>query len=397
MTAGEGVRERRLDGAASAQRRSGLRPSEPLSILHIAAPGPIGGLERVLQTLPVGQCRRGHRVRVALVVGPTDGRGALVAPLLDAGVEVDMLRLPARAYLRERHLIRQLCARFRPDVVHTHNYRPDVLDAGIARSMGVPTVTTVHGSSRTRGRVQLYELVQFAMFRRFDAVVAVSRSLVRSLRRFGVPSHRIHVVPNGWDGRAPGWDRHAARQALGAPLDRVLIGWVGRLIPVKAADVFLRALAELRDVPWSAAVVGDGDERCRVERLAAALGLSDRVAFHGTVDDAARLFPAFDVFVLSSRTEGTPMVLFEAMAAGVPIVATAVGGVPDVVSGREALLVPPQDPVALTQAIRTALVDPGASLSRVTAARARLTRDFTLDRWVSRYDAVYQGVRKPLS
>jgi glycosyltransferase involved in cell wall biosynthesis len=345
----------------------------------------------VLQVLPIGQCRRGHRVRVALVVRPSEERDTFVAPLRAAGVEVDMLRLPVRAYLRERHLIRELCARLRPDVVHTHGYRPDVLDAGVARSMGVPTVTTVHGSSRTRGRVRLYELVQFAMFRKFDAVVAVSRRLVRSLSRFGVPSQRIHVVPNGWDGRAPGWDRHVARQALGAPLDRFLIGWVGRLIPIKAADVFLRALAQLGDVPWSASVVGDGDERCRLERLAAALGLSNRVAFHGSVDDAAGFFPAFDVFVLSSRTEGTPIVLFEAMAAGVPVVATAVGGVPDVVCSTEALLVPAQDPVALAQAIRTALLDPGATHARVTAARARL-RDFTVARWVARYDAVYQRV-----
>ena len=376
------------------RRRFGLTRSEPLSILHIAAPGPVGGLERVLQALPIGQRKRGHRVRVALVVRAAEERDGFVAPLLAAGVEVDMLRLPARAYLQERRLIRELCARFRPDVVHTHGYRPDVLDAGIARSMGVPTVTTVHGSSRTRGLVRLYELVQFAMFRKFDAVVAVSRPLVRSLSRCGVPSHRIHVVPNGWDGCAPAWDRPVARQALGAPVDRFLIGWVGRLIPVKAADVFLRALAELGDMPWSAAVVGDGVERCRLERLAGTLGLGSRVTFHGKVDDAARLFPAFDMFVLSSRTEGTPIVLFEAMAAGVPVVATAVGGVPDVVSCTEALLVPPQDPVALAQAIRTALLDPGATHARVTAARARLTREFTLARWVARYDAVYQQVAR---
>ncbi|PYP94454.1 MAG: hypothetical protein DMD34_08540 [Gemmatimonadetes bacterium] len=133
---------------------------------------------------------------------------------------------------------------------------------------------------------------------------------------------------------------------------------------------------------------------CRLERLAGALGLGSRVTFHGKVDDAARLFPAFDMFVLSSRTEGTPIVLFEAMAAGVPVVATAVGGVPDVVSCTEALLVPPQDPVALAQAIRTALLDPGATHARVTAARARLTREFTLARWVARYDAVYQQVAR---
>src|SRR5437879_13039717 len=98
-------------------------------------------------------------------------------------------------------------------------------------------------------------------------------------------------------------------------------------------------------MPWSAAVVGDGVERCRLERLAATLGLGSRVAFHGKVDDAARLFPAFDMFVLSSRTEGTPIVLFEAMAAGVPVVANAVGGVPDVESRHEALLVHKTAPV----------------------------------------------------
>ena len=141
------------------RRRFGLTRSEPLSILHIAAPGPVGGLERVLQALPIGQRKRGHRVRVALVVRAAEERDGFVAPLLAAGVEVDMLRLPARAYLQERRLIRELCARFRPDVVHTHGYRPDVLDAGIARSMGVPTVTTVHGSSRTRGLVRLYEQI----------------------------------------------------------------------------------------------------------------------------------------------------------------------------------------------------------------------------------------------
>jgi len=371
-----------------------VTPTQPLSILHIANPGPVGGLERVLQALAIGQCRRGHRVRVALVVEPAQEQHVLVDPLRAAGVEVEILRLPARAYLRERRLIRELCARFRPDVVHTHGYRPDLLDAGIARSMGVPTVTTVHGSSLTKGTVQLYELAQFAMFRKFDAVVAVSRPLVRSLSRFGVPSHRIHVVPNSWDGRAAGSDRHVARQALGAPLDRFLVGWVGRLIPVKGADVFLRALAELKDVPWSASVVGDGPERRRLERLATALGLSDRVAFHGLLNDAARLFSAFDLFVLSSRSEGTPMVLFEAMAAGVPVIATAVGGVPDVVSGREALLVPRQDPHALAQAIRTAFRDPDATRARVTAARERLTRDFTVSRWVAQYDAVYQRVAR---
>jgi glycosyltransferase involved in cell wall biosynthesis len=351
-------------------------------------------LERVLQALSIGHRQRGHRVRVALVVEPAQGLDALVAPLLAAGVEVDVLRLPARAYLRERCLVRELCARFRPDVVHTHGHRPDLLDAGIARSMGVATVTTVHGSSRLRGIVRLYELIEFAMFRKFDAVVAVSRPLVRSLRRFGVASHRIHLVPNGWNGRAPGPDRDVARQILGVPPERFLIGWVGRLIPVKGADVFLRALAELADVPWSASVVGDGAERGRLERLAAALGLSNRVTFHGRVDDATDLFPAFDVFVLSSRTEGTPMVLFEAMAACIPIVATRVGGVPDVLSPAEAALLRPDDPGMLAAEMGVVYRDPAAARQRARAARARLQRDFDVAPWLERYETIYRLVSR---
>ena len=107
---------------------------------------------------------------------------------------------------------------------------------------------------------------------------------------------------------------------------------------------------------------------------------------------AARQFAAFDVFVLSSHTEGTPIVLFEAMAAGVPIVASRVGGVPDVVSSAEAVLVPPGDPVALAEAIRSIYRDDAAARARAQRARGRLLADFTVPPWITRYDAIYRLV-----
>jgi glycosyltransferase involved in cell wall biosynthesis len=112
------------------------------------------------------------------------------------------------------------------------------------------------------------------------------------------------------------------------------------------------------------------------------------------VTEAAPLFPAFDVFVLSSRTEGTPIVLFEAMAAGVPVVATAVGGVPGVVSPAEAVLIPPGDPASLAAAIRTTLRDPAAARERTRAARQRLEREFGAQPWLERYDVVYRRVAR---
>src|SRR6266581_3029813 len=125
---------------------------------------------------------------------------------------------------------------------------------------------------------------------------------------------------------------------------------------------------------------------------ASRFGVERLVRLHGTVPDAGRLFAAFDVFVLSSHTEGTPIVLFEAMAAGVPIVTARVGGVPDVVSSAEAALVSPADPVALAAAIRAVYNDPVVARARAKRARVRLLTNFTVPPWISRYDAIYRMV-----
>jgi glycosyltransferase involved in cell wall biosynthesis len=125
--------------------------------------------------------------------------------------------------------------------------------------------------------------------------------------------------------------------------------------------------------------------------------LADQVRWCGAVSDAAQLFKGFDVFVLSSRTEGTPIVLFEAMAAGTPIVATSVGGVPDVVSSREALLVPPDDPGALADAVRRVWADPVAAAARARRARERLETGFALAPWLASYDRIYRSLRSARS
>ncbi|HLQ23741.1 MAG TPA: glycosyltransferase, partial [Gemmatimonadales bacterium] len=144
-----------------------------------------------------------------------------------------------------------------------------------------------------------------------------------------------------------------------------------------------------------AAVIGTGRERGRIEAQATRLGLTGRIHWCGAVPDAGHLFPAFDCFVLSSRTEGTPMVLFEAMAAATPIVTTRVGGVPDVVSEADAVLVPPGDASALAGAVATVLDDPQAARVRAERARARLDAEHGVARWVAGYDSVYRAVVRP--
>lgn len=373
---------------------SGAHPR--LDTLHILAPGRFGGLERVVHDLAAAQRDAGLRVAVAAVVDPASPPDAFLERLRRSGIATHVVRVPARAYLRERRALRALATGLAPRVAHTHGYRADVIGGAAASGAGFPVVSTVHGFTGGGRRNRLYEALQARVLRRFDAVAAVAASVAANLRARGVPPERIHVVRNAWRPSGAPHSRADARAALGLPADAAVAGWVGRLSPEKGAELFLEAVARARHGVL-ASVVGDGPEAARLARLAARLGISARVAWHGALPDAAALFPAFDVFVLSSGTEGTPMVLLEAMACRVPIVATRVGGVPDVVGPGEARLVPPGDAVALARAIDDVLDHPGAAATRAAAAAARLATDFSPAAWVEGYEALYASARRDAS
>ena len=341
--------------------------------------------------MAVGRHRRGAPTHVLAILDQGVEHHPLVLALERAGVGVTALQLPGRAYLRERREVAEWCRRIRPAVVHTHGARVDVLDAGIVRRLGFPTVTTVHGFTGGGWKNRLYEHLQRRAFRGMSSVVAVSRAQQRLLEVEGVRRDRITVIPNAWDGQTPSLERRAARASLGVTDGRFLVGWVGRVGLEKGIDILLDSVPSF---PGDASVVvlGDGRWRTAGERRAKTMGIEQRVSWQGVVPDAGSLFPAFDCFVLSSRTEGVPIVLFEAMAARVPIVATAVGGVPDVISETEALLVPAENPAALAAAVASVRRDSGAASRRAEAARRRLERDFSLAAWLDRYEKVYRAV-----
>ena len=161
---------------------------------------------------------------------------------------------------------------------------------------------------------------------------------------------------------------------------------MGRLSREKGIDVFVDAMARLLAADAVAGcVVGDGPERAREEARA-----GSSISWKGMLPAAGRYLAAFDVFVQSSRTEGTPMALLEAMAVEVPIVATQVGGVPDVISGNEALLVPSEDPIALATAIASVLADPEPAAVRAHLAKQRLVTTFSADAWLDRHEEIYR-------
>jgi glycosyltransferase involved in cell wall biosynthesis len=360
------------------------------SVLHVLAPMRDGGLERVVTMMSVGQ--KASSVHVAAVVEPgTEDHHPFIVQLEALGVPVTRIVVRSRSYVREYRSLRALVSRVKPGIVHTHGYRADVIGGAVARAHRVPTVSTVHGFTGGGGRNWLYERVQSLALKRADAVIAVSAPLVQRLADDGVPRHRIHCVPNGFAPLVDTVTRAAARQRLGITTDSLVAGWVGRLSREKGADVMLDALAE-SDPRWQLSIIGEGDEFDHLREKAAVLRITNRVSWHGPVANAGSLLTAFDAFVLSSRTEGTPITLLEAMNAGVPIIATRVGGVPDVVSESHALLVPPEQPGMIAQALSEIEREPSSATDRTVRARDRLLRSFNSVTWLASVDAVYEAV-----
>ena len=302
-----------------------------------------------------------------------------------------------------RALIRTVRRR-RPDIVHTHTAKAGMLGRLAAVLGGRPRPVIVHtyhghvlegyfGPARNR----LYRGLERVLASRSDVLIGVSEATVDDLVRLGIaPRSRFRVVPIGLDLEpflsAGDAERDSFRAECGVEPGEVLLTFVGRLVPIKRVDVALRAVAHARGLgaPVRLAVVGDGELRADLEGLTRELRLEDAVRFLGYRSDAAAVAAGSDLAVLSSDNEGTPVSLIEAAAAGAPAVATAVGGVPDVVTPATGMLVQPGDAEAFGAAIAHLASSPGERADMGEAARLHVRERFSVARLVRDIDGLYR-------
>lgn len=337
----------------------------------------------------------GVSVEVVVVLGEDEESHPFVVQV-HGNVTLHTLHIPHRRYVAEFQHISRILRDRAPDLVHTHGYRADVLAGWAARRIGLPLVGTVHGFTGASARNRFYEWLQRRSYRHFDRVVTVSRPLQTELERVPGLASRLVTIPNAR--RLPeGLLAPAeARTALGAPPEGFHVGWIGRISAEKGPDVMVDALErfqieEDRPAPYTT-FVGEGRERPALENRTLNGPLEGRVGWPGLQPQAARYLPGFDLVVLSSRSEGTPIVALEAMLAGVPLIATRVGGVPDLIEDGEALLVPPEDPLALAAAIREVVSNPKAAADRASAARERTQRVASPSDWAAKHVELYHDV-----
>jgi len=317
------------------------------------------------------------------------GLGREIAPLQDLRALFGLVRL-MRAW--------------RPAIVHTHTAKAGLLGRLAARAARVPTVVhTFHGHV-LRGyfsppKEKLFRGLESFLARAADALVAVSDSVKRDLVELRVaPERKIRVIQLGLElgALAGALPRGVLRREAQIPADAPLVGIVGRLVPIKDVPCFLDAARRVRERRPDArfAVVGDGEERASLESLSAGLGLAGAVHFFGWRRDLAAVYGDLDVVVNASRNEGTPVALIEALAAARPVVATAVGGTPDLVGRDErGLLVPPGEPEALAAAVVAVLEGSEASRRRAQAGREHVLRLHSSERLFHDMDALYRELR----
>jgi glycosyltransferase involved in cell wall biosynthesis len=364
--------------------------ADELRVAHVVLSLDCGGLERVVVDLVREGLSLGQRQAVICLERP----GTLAASVEALGAP--LFCLDKRPGLRPG-LIRSLrttLLAWQPDAIHTHQIGA-LFYAGPAAKLtgGPPLVHTEHGkhyAARPRNRWLGRLAGRWA-----DRFFCVSADIAREVEECRVvPRRKIEVVPNGID-----TDRFrlaptaAVRSEFGIPAGAPIVGTVGRLSEIKCQDLLIRAFARLRtSLPGAhLLLVGDGPLREDLQRLAAELGLRGAVHFAGYQARPERYLRAMDIFALTSRSEGLPLAVLEAWAAGVPVVASAVGGLPELIDhGRNGLLFRSGDEAALTAALGAVLSEPGCG-RRVARAGQELARErYDVRVMASRYEGHYR-------
>jgi glycosyltransferase involved in cell wall biosynthesis len=363
-------------------------------ILFVSTSTTVGGAEKTLFALATLVDHKRFQVVDVVSLKP---EGHYARRLTDQGVPVESLSLEGKPSLSDAKRLAAIIERVRPDVVHAVMYQAIQL-ARMAKphtSVAYKLVSSPRVNYRSRSLWTL--LVDRWLKERDDLLIAeceASRKFL--LEKLRYKPAKVITIRNGVD--LAGWpaskiDRQKKRMELRLGSGDVLVGALGRLDRQKGFSTLIEAMAALKDTPLRCVILGDGPERARLEALVRKHHLESFVWLLGEKDEIPSWLSAFDLYCLPSLWEGLPNALLEAMALGLPVVASDVDGVPEAVtSGKDGLLVPPAQPAALAAALKSFAFDPAKRAALGAAAKATVNERFTLRRMIGEYERAYEDV-----
>lgn len=361
----------------------------------------IGGAEKLLVTL-AAEVKTRPQVRFTIISLHHDQNTPIPAEIRAHGIAVHSF--PARGLLnpgRIRQIV-QFLRREKVDIIHTHLTYSHILGVILGRMVGKPVVASLHNIEPdpllSWSHNLRYRLETWALRYGVQQIVAVG-TIVGRVNKGRLPADKIQIIPNAvaiMPALSPE-DRLAIRQALIGTASAPLLISVGRLVSQKGYQDLLAAFAQVHENCSSARLViaGNGSLRSNLESQIKTLGLEGAVQLLGARNDVPHLLAASDLFVSSSHSEGLPVALLEAMSAGLPVVATQVGDVPEVVIEGTGLIVPAQAPSQLAQAVHSLLLNPAKMKSFGIAAKAHIAQNYSSKVWVDRLLALYTACLTP--
>ncbi len=286
----------------------------------------------------------------------------------------------------------------RVDIIHTHGYRSDIIGFLAAKGAGIPIVSTIHGFVPSSRKLRIYQKCDVFFLKFFNELIPVSNQLRMTLIKSGIDSGKITLLHNAVDveirHEKTGGPGLLNQDALNIVKERgdFMIGVVGRLSPEKdipnflnAASILVKKFKHLKFI-----VVGEGPEKENLINLASEPGLKDKVQFTGFVNNIDMVYPLLDLLVISSRTEGVPLVMLEAMKHCVPVVASDVGGIGEVIENKkDGLLVPPADSEELAKNIEHFVTDSAFYEIVCSRARKKIETRFNSNIWINKIEKIY--------
>lgn len=363
-------------------------------ILMLRSSAGVFGAERVILELATGLAKTKFEPIIGVLENKSKSWAELATIAEKSGLQVNIFKCRKPFDFRTAVQIRKFIKKNQISAVHAHGYKANFYSLIATLFTEISCLATCHPWTETdySFKARLYTFLDKLWLKRMDDVVAVSRQVRQQLL-----THKItaELIPNGIEiGRFNGLHKAGdLRDSFGFSKSDIVIGTIGRLVPEKGYTFLLNSAKSIcKKYPNAKFIfIGDGPLRAKLQRQVEALSLQSNVIFLGKRNDIAGLFSVMDIFVLSSISEGFPMVLLEAMAAGKPIIATRVGEIPNIINGGDSgLLVPPQDSIALTSAIEIFLRDKQKANAMALAARNEVSVNYSSSQMALKYIEHYK-------
>lgn len=373
-------------------------------------PVEFGGAEKVSLNLLKNIDRSRFDVRPILLIRPWEKQNVFLSKIEEEGY--DYLTIPValykksekREYLRVARCFKtfwSIAKKQELELIHTNGYFADLIGIPVARLQKIPIISTCHGFIKNDIKLFAYNFLDHEVLRFTNKIIAVSQDIKNNLMRHGIRESKIVFIQNSVDTKMDSvcarLQRDQARSALNLKEDDFVIGYVGRLSEEKGIRFLIQAMSVPVDsmLQMHLLVVGDGPQKIELENLVKSKGLAERVVFMGFQSNPEQWLSAMDVFVLPSLTEGTPMALLEAMSCGLPIIASAVGGIPDVIeSGQNGLLIASGQPTEITNAIVTLSTSKGLRNNLGFEAQKTVRDAYNVCAWINKIEDEYLKLLK---